>query len=163
MNLVDLVVAGVAAVSTLISFKRGFVKEALSLVSWVAAFIVARVFSGHLAPLMSDYIVSPSLQLGVAFVILFATTLVVGAMLNHLLAEMVRLTGLSGTDRLFGMVFGLARGMIVALVIITILSRTPFIEDKWWKKSMLIPHFMVIEEWAREVLVDYSSDFMDQF
>lgn len=163
MNSVDLVIAGVVALSTLISIKRGFVKEALSLISWIVAFTVARIFSGQLAPLLADYITVPSLRLGVAFVLLFAATLVVGAMINHLLGEMVRLTGLSGTDRLFGMVFGLARGLIITLVVIAILSITPLTDDEWWQESMLIPHFMLIEEWSKVTFVDYSSELMEQF
>lgn len=163
MNSVDLVIAGVVALSTLISIKRGFVKEALSLISWIVAFTVARIFSGQLDPLLADYITVPSLRLGVAFVLLFAATLVVGAMINHLLGEMVRLTGLSGTDRLFGMVFGLARGLIITLVVIAILSITPLTDDEWWQESMLIPHFMLIEEWSKVTFVDYSSELMEQF
>ncbi|HJN51280.1 MAG: CvpA family protein [Pseudomonadales bacterium] len=163
MNSVDLVIAGVVVLSAVISIKRGFVKEALSLVSWIVAFSVARIFGGQLAPLLSGYITSPSLRLGVAFALLFAATLVVGAMINHLVAEMVRLTGLSGIDRLFGMVFGLGRGLIITLVVVTIISITPLTGDDWWQESMLIPHFMLIEEWSKATFLDYSSEVMEQF
>lgn len=163
MSSVDLVIAAVVGLSTLISIKRGFVKEALSLISWIAAFTVARIFSGQLAPLLAEHITVLSLRLGVAFALLFAATLVVGAMINHLLGEMVRMTGLSGTDRLFGMVFGLARGLIIALVVIAILSITPLTDDEWWQESMLIPHFMLIEEWSKATFVDYSSELVEQF
>jgi|TARA_Y100000310_G_scaffold344911_1_gene460444 membrane protein required for colicin V production len=162
MNSVDLVIAGVVVVSTLISIKRGFVKEVLSLVSWAVAFIVARIFGGQLAPLLADYISTPQLRLGVAFGLLFAATLVVGAMINHLVSEMVRMTGLKGTDRLFGMVFGLARGLVITLVVVTVLSITPLTDDEWWQESMLIPHFMLIEEWSKATFLDYSSEVMEQ-
>lgn len=162
MSSVDLVIAAVVGLSTLISIKRGFVKEALSLISWVVAFTVARIFSGQLASLLADHITVSSLRLAVAFALLFAATLVVGAMINHLLGEMVRMTGLSGTDRLFGMVFGLARGLIITLVVIAILSITPLTDDEWWQESMLIPHFMLIEEWSKATFVDYSSELMEQ-
>jgi len=162
MNSVDLAIAGIVAFSTLISLSRGFVKEALSLISWVAAFIIARMFSGQLAPLLSEYIALPSLQLGAAFALLFAGTIVVGAMINHLVAEMVRMTGLSGTDRLFGMVFGLGRGLIITVVIITILSITPMTEDKWWQESTLIPHFMLIVEWSKATFLEHSGEIMEQ-
>ena len=162
MNLFDFVIAGIVAFSTLISIRRGFVKEALSLVSWIAAFIIARMFSGQLAVLLDTHIASSSLRLGVAFSMLFAATLVVGAMINHLVGEMVRLTGLSGTDRLFGMVFGLARGLIVIVAVVTIVNVTPLSNDDWWEESMLIPHFMLIAEWSQAMFLDYSGEFMEQ-
>lgn len=163
MSSVDLVIAGVVAFSTLISLKRGFVKEALSLVSWIAAAIIARMFSGQVAELLVEQIAAPSLRLGVAFALLFAATLVVGAMINHLVGEMVRMTGLSGTDRLFGMVFGLARGLIITVVVITLMSVTPLTNDAWWQDSILIPHFELIVEWSKATFADYSSEVMEQF
>lgn len=163
MNSVDLVIAGVVAFSTLISLKRGFVKEALSLVSWIAAMIIARMFSSQVAELLIEQIATATLRLGVAFALLFAATLVVGAMINHLVGEMVRLTGLSGMDRLFGMVFGMARGLIITVVAITLMGITPLTDDKWWQDSVLIPHFELIVEWSKVTFANYSSEVMEQF
>ncbi|MDO6805115.1 CvpA family protein, partial [Wenyingzhuangia sp. 1_MG-2023] len=106
MAVVDWVILAVLGISSLISLKRGFVREALSLAVWIGAFVVARMFSGNLATLLTDYIETNSLRWIAAFVVLFLGTLAIGAMVNHLIVEVVRLTGLSGTDRILGMVFG---------------------------------------------------------
>src|SRR5690554_7931116 len=109
MNWADWCIVGVLCVSCLISIKRGFVKEAMSLAVWVVAFIIASVFDDRLAFLLTDLIPTPSLRAMTAFAILFVATLLVGAMVNYLIGELVRITGLSGTDRLFGMVFEIGR------------------------------------------------------
>ena len=164
MNWADWTIVGILSVSCLISIKRGFVKEALSLVVWIAAFIIAMVFSDRLALLLTDLISTPSVRNIAAFAILFAATLIVGAMVNYLIGELVRMTGLSGTDRLFGMVFGLARGALVVLAIVILLpSMVPVDEDNWWQQSRLIPRFLVFEDWARETTASVTGWFMAFF
>ncbi len=150
MNWADWAILAILTVSALISIKRGFVKEALSLAVWVLAFIVALTFGERLALVMEGLISTPSVREIVAFVALFAATLVVGAMVNHLVGEVVRLTGLSGTDRLFGMVFGLARGLVLVMALLILVPMViPVREDAWWQESALVPHFLTFEDWAR--------------
>src|SRR5690606_4861417 len=132
LNLADGIILFIIAVSALISLRRGFTREAFSLLTWGAAFVVARLFSPALDALMVDQIETPSLRLAVAFGVLVVLTLVIGALINHLLGELVRVTGLSGTDRLLGMVFGAIRGVLLVVVLVA-LGRQLFIEDPWWQ------------------------------
>src|SRR5690625_7128300 len=122
MNWADWVILDMLLVSSLISIKRGFVKEALSLATWLVAFIVAMLFSDRLALLLINLIDTPSVREMVVFAVLFASTLVVGAMVTHLVSELVRMTGLAGTDRFFGMIFGMARGLVVVMALLLLLS-----------------------------------------
>jgi membrane protein required for colicin V production len=157
MSVVDWIIVGIVLLSTLVSIKRGFVKEALSLVTWISAFVIARLFASQLSTLLADYIESPSMRLAVAFGLLFVATLIVGALLSHLVGEFVRVTGLSGTDRMFGMVFGLARGLLVLVVGAGLMRLTPLTEDEWWKDSHLIPEILEVEEWSRELFVELTG------
>jgi membrane protein required for colicin V production len=151
MNWADWTIVGIVAVSGLISLQRGFVREALSLVNWGLAFIIAITFRDQLALLLADAVETPSLREMLSFGILFAATLIVGALVNHLICELVKITGLSGTDRLFGMLFGLTRGVIVVLAILLLLpSVVPVDKDSWWQQSQLIPRFLLLEDWSRE-------------
>lgn len=160
MNLADGVILFIIAVSALISVRRGFMREAFSLVTWVAAFVVARLFGPGLEVMLEASIETPSIRMAVAFGSLFAATLIVGALINHLLGELVRVTGLSGTDRLFGMVFGAVRGMVVVIVLVA-LAGPMFVEDAWWQQSMLVPQFAMMEDWSRQVAEEFVAFLMN--
>lgn len=160
MNLADGIILFVIAVSALLSVRRGFTREAFSLFTWVAAFIIARLFSPALELLLEGQIETPSLRMAVAFGTLFVLTLVVGALISHLLGELIRVTGLSGTDRLLGMVFGALRGVVLMVVLIA-LGRHMFAEDPWWQQSSMVPHFVMLESWTRQVGEDVLAFVMN--
>jgi membrane protein required for colicin V production len=165
MNWADWTILGILVLSALISLKRGFVKEALSLATWVAAVIIAILFSDRLAILLIDQIETPSIRELVAFALLFIATLLVGAMVGYVIGALVRITGLSGTDRLLGMLFGLARGFVVVMALLIFLPQIlPLEQDQWWHESLLIPHFLEFETWARAVAgqtVQFFSSLFD--
>ncbi len=158
MNWADYAILAVLTVSSLISLKRGFIKEALSMANWVLAFIIAVTFRDPLSSMFVAYIATPSLREMLAFAILFAATLIVGAMVNHLISELVRMTGLGGTDKFLGVLFGVVRGFVVIMAILLIVPPIiPINEDLWWKESLLIPHFLGVENWARAIFGDLVS------
>jgi membrane protein required for colicin V production len=152
----DGVFLAVIAISTLLSLRRGFVKESLSLAAWISAFIVARIFAPNLEVLLADSISTASLRYIAAFAILFISVLLVGALVNKLVCELVRITGLSTTDRILGMFFGLARGVILSIVAVALLRLTPLENDDWWKQSVAIETLQMLEKWSRKTLEDSS-------
>lgn len=160
MNLADGIILFVIAVSALLSIRRGFTREAFSLATWVAAFLVARLFGPGLEVMLEPSIETPSARLATAFGILFAATLVVGALINHLLGEVVRVTGLTSTDRLLGMVFGAVRGIVLVIVMVA-LGRGLFAEDPWWRDSALVSQFAMMEDWSRRVAGDFLAWIMN--
>ena len=152
MNWADWAIIAIVGVSALISVARGFVREALSLAVWVAALVVAMNFYHLLAQQFTNLIDTPSLQLIAAWATLFIATLIVGMLATYLIGRLVKATGLSGTDRLIGMLFGVARGLILVLVILVLLPKAlPVDEDPWWRQSTMIPHFLKFEHWAGEM------------
>lgn len=158
---VDYAIIIVIALSTLISLTRGFVREAFSLAIWIAAFFVASWFYQDLAVYFTSFTDS-TVRNGLAAVILFVLTLIVGALVNFLLGKLVDGTGLTGTDRVLGLVFGAARGvLIVTLVLFVIDSFTALAASDWWQQSQLIPHFAVFVQWFFEFL-ESNSSFLPQ-
>ena len=152
MNWADWAIIAIVAISALISVVRGFVREALSLAIWVAALVVAMHFHHALAQQFTNLIDTPSLQLITAWITLFIATLIAGMLLTYLIGQLVKATGLSGTDRLIGMLFGVARGLILVLVVLVLLPKAvPVNEDPWWRQSALIAHFLEFEHWAAEM------------
>ena len=151
MTWADWAIIAVLGISALISVVRGFVKEAVSLLIWLAAAVIASIFHDQLAVWMIDWISTPSLRMLTAWVALFVAVLLVGGILNYLLGKLVEATGLSGTDRLLGLIFGLVRGLIILMFIVIVLPEVlPVNQDLWWNESILIPFFLQYEDWARE-------------
>ncbi len=164
MTWADWAIIAVLGLSALISVVRGFVKEAVSLLIWVAAAVVASIFHDQLAVWMVDLITTPSLRLLTAWVVLFVVLLIIGGILNYLLGKLVEATGLSGTDRLMGLLFGLARGLIILMTIVILLPNVlPVDQDLWWQESKLIPYFLQYEDWARDTgaaVVDFLKNLL---
>ena len=144
---VDWMIIAIMVVSMLMSFRRGFVQEAISLGTWFVAIILARLFAENFAVLLEPYIETNSIRLGASYLILFVGTLIVGGMVNYLVGEFVTMTGLTGTDRFLGMLFGLARGGIVVLLIVAGLHYlAPVKDDGWYTESKLIPKLVTVVE-----------------
>lgn len=150
MNLLDWAIIAIIAVSGLISVWRGFVKEAISLATWLAAFVIALLFAGKLATLLPSGIESPMVRWGLAAIGLFMATLLAGGLLNFLVASLVDRTGLSGTDRSLGIVFGLLRGFVIVSLGVLVASDTALHAEPWWEESRLAPHFEPFAEWIRQ-------------
>ncbi|AWF80607.1 colicin V production CvpA [Microbulbifer sp. A4B17] len=164
MNWADWIILAIVGISTLIGLSRGFIKETLSLLTWIAAFIVAMMFRDQLAPMLSNLVDTPSLQMIAAFAILFIGTLLAGAGLNMVLSAFVEATGLSGTDRVLGMAFGLVRGAIVVMALLILApALVPVEQDSWWNQSVLIPHFLEFEDSARELASSVKEFFVKLF
>ena len=157
---VDYVIIGIIGLSALISLVRGFVREALSLAVWVFAFWISWQFFRDLA-LHLDWVSVPSVRLGVAFALLFVTTLIIGGLVNYLVGQLVDKTGLTGTDRMIGILFGAARGMLLVAVLVLLAGLTPLPEDPWWGQSLLIGYFQELAIWLKSLLpADIGERFM---
>ena len=155
---IDFVILGIIALSAVVSLVRGFVREAMSLATWLAAFFVASHFYADLSALLD--ITDPLIRNGTAIAILFVLTLILGALVNYIVSQLVDKTGLSGTDRVLGVCFGAVRGvLIVAALLFFIDTMTGFSQSLWWQQSVLIPEFSIVIQWFFS-LVQNSSSFL---
>lgn len=162
MNWFDLLLVTIIAISALISLARGFIKEMISLATWIIGIWVAFKYSSNVTSLIDSYVNLSSLPAGVrtliSFAVVFMLVLIGGAIFNFLISMLLVKTGLSGTDRLVGVLFGLARGVLLTSVIILLLSTTAFAQDDWYRSSTLIPHMQGIVDWLRGILPQKITD-----
>ncbi len=152
MGWFDIIILVVILISALISLVRGFVKESISLATWLAAGFLALSYYLVLSDILNSYIESPTISQAVAFAILFITTLIVGAIINFMISQVVDKTGLSGTDKTLGVIFGAARGVLIVSMIVLFAGLTPMPSESWWKESMLVEHFMGIALWIKDLM-----------
>ncbi len=156
MNQVDTAILIVIAISSVFGLWRGFVKEMLSLVSWIAALVVARLYSEPVAGLLENVIQSSSIRYVTAFSILFIIVMLLGTLINHFLNKVLAITGLKLLDRLLGALFGVTRGIVIVLVILFIL-RVFVSETEWWQQSTLIPYGMSMIEQSQGYLGEFGD------
>lgn len=153
MNYLDLVLGGIVLLSALIGLARGLVKEVLSLIAWAVAIYVAWRFAepmaeDHIRKFIDDALISYL----AAFGILFLVTLFVVGLLNMIIAQILTSTGLSGFDRFLGMLFGLARGLVIGALVVFVIGLTPLTKESWWLTSRLAPGFENVGAWGWERL-----------
>ena len=161
MPWIDYAIIALVALSAVIGLFRGFVREALSLLAWAAAIFVALSFAPLAGAYLEPYIETNSIRHVAAFAGLFLATLIVGAIINYLLVLLVRKSGIGGTDRFLGLIFGVARGGVVVAILVLLAGLTPLPEDAWWQESQTIPHFEKAAVWMRGFLPeDVAGDFM---
>lgn len=155
-NQVDIVILIITVLSSMFGLWRGLLKEVLSLLTWIAALLVSRVYSEPLAGLMTGMIENDGIRYVTAFAMLFVTVMMFGTFLNFLISKLLNVTGLKLADRLLGAVFGVARGVIIVLVILFITSM--FVsETELWQQSQLIPYGMDLIEKSQVFIGDMNS------
>lgn len=132
----DYAVLAIVGVSVLLSIMRGFVREVLALISWVAAFIVARLYALELVPLLPEAIPNEELKMLAAFLIVFLTTLLLCSLLAIALSHIFKKVGLGWIDRGLGAVFGVLRGVLVVCILVLLAGFTGLPRDPMWRNAM---------------------------
>lgn len=160
MSWVDWCIIAVLALSVLMGLFRGFIGEVLALACWVAAFWIAWVFGPRLAESLTAIDV-PSARIMLGYAICFLAVLLAGAVLTFLVRKLIAGSGLTGSDRLLGMVFGLVRGIALVTLLVLILGFTPLAKDPWWQHSQLLPTFQRMAGWISAQLPPDVAKYLD--
>ena len=160
MNWADYCIIGVLALSVLMGLWRGLIGEILALACWVVAIWVAWRFGPQVAAQFTA-VELPSARMLLGYVLCFVAVLIAGAILGFLLRKLISGSGLSGTDRLLGMIFGLARGIVLMTLVVLLLGFTPFPRDPWWHQSQLLPSFQNAAQWAAAHMPAEATKYLD--
>ncbi len=151
---VDYCILGLIGLSAFIGLMRGLVREVFSLGLWAGAGWMALHYNPALSVYLEHAIALESARMAVSFVLVFIGVLMAGGLVVFVLGKLVSSTGLDGADRLSGLLFGVARGALIAAVLVLLAGVTPLPEQPWWKQSKLIPPFQALAVWLRGQIPD---------
>ncbi len=139
MPALDWVFLAVLAISVLIGLWRGFVYELLSLVTWIAAFVVAQWLAPDVAQWLPMGDASQPMRFAVAFGLVFIAAVFAGGLLAALARRMIQAVGLRPADRLLGTAFGVLRGVVIVLAVAVVFLLTPLRDSELWIESQGAP------------------------
>lgn len=172
LSWIDIGIIVIFFVSIVISIFRGFVKEAISLISWILAIWLAITFSGQVASFLpasideatfnlgTNELEVSKLRVGIAFILIVVASLIIGALVNYILGKITHTSVLRGIDRMLGAFFGLARGAIVVVLFVLVAALTSFPHTDNWQSSQLLPPF---ELTARNVVEFLPPEYSKYF
>ncbi len=147
MPIIDITIFTGIFVSMLVGIVRGFLREAISITALLAAIWAALSFGPDVGAIAESWMRAEELRLWFGRILVFAIILSIGGLLGWGIARLVRLSVLSGVDRLLGSLFGVARGVLLIALLILGGQFAGFDNDGWWQRSNAIPYFEVVTEW----------------
>ena len=161
MTLFDHAVRAITGFSVLTGLLRGFTREVIALASWAVAFLVASVYGGDAAPLLARQIPDDHWRALAAVVAVFFATLIVMSIIARLMAKLINSAGLGFEDRVLGGLFGLARGLLVVLVLVLLAGLTALPRQTVWKDAMLAASLVqlavIVKQWLPQDWAKYIA------
>ncbi|MGV3492337.1 MAG: CvpA family protein [Ramlibacter sp.] len=136
MAILDWTVLAVLALSVLLGLFRGLVYEVLSVLNWLAAFLLAQWLAPQVAQLLPLAAAGEPIRYAAGFVLVFIAALFAGGLLAWLTRKLVEAVGLAPVDRTLGGLFGLVRGTVAVLALAVVVHLTGLKEATWWTESM---------------------------
>tara|TARA_B100001989_G_C24296831_1_gene343790 strand:- start:81 stop:551 length:471 start_codon:yes stop_codon:yes gene_type:complete len=125
---------------------RGFVRELMSIFSWVLCILVAYMYYGTLADYARTFLPGEFLPFIIAFVIIFTTGLLIMSIISKQVSKTVKESPLNSLDRLLGFLFGLTKGIIMVVFVAFILEFTGF-QAEWWSNSKTKTGYHLLEKY----------------
>lgn len=138
MTAFDYGVIAILLASLALGLWRGLIGEVLALLAWILAALAAWQFGPEIGALMTA-IADPGLRVLAGYAAVFFAVLVVLGLLRLAVRGLLKALGLTAVDRLLGVLFGLARGMLIVLVVVAVGGMTSAPKAPWWKDASLAP------------------------
>jgi membrane protein required for colicin V production len=149
MTVFDLIVIAIVVVSVGISIWRGMVREVLALASWIGAFWIAKELAGFTATWLPDSLANPGLRLMIGFIFVMLTSLLVFSVTGMLIVHLVKVAGLTASDRMLGAAFGLLRGLLIAVTVVLLGGMTSAPREPYWRDALLSAPLEAAALWVK--------------
>ena len=161
-TLVDMALGLGLLLSMVVGAWRGLITEVLSLMGWGVSYFAAQWFGPQVGLQLPVGAPGDRLNALAGMMTTFVAAWLAWALLSWALREVIKASGLSGTDRLLGASFGLIRGLLVALVVYTLVSMTPLTRWEPWVASRTVPWMHVLLEGLKPMLPDSVSQYLPE-
>lgn len=152
MPWIDIVIIAIFALSILVGIYRGFVKETLSVVSWVLAAFAAFQFGEQASVYIKPYVKQEPLDLAIAYVAVFLISLILFSIISHIISQVFESSGMKGVDRSIGSLFGILRAAAIIVALILVGRFMAMDNQQWWIDSKFIPYFEPLVDWFKSYL-----------
>jgi membrane protein required for colicin V production len=154
MNTTDYLVILAVIISAVVGSLRGYLREAIALVTWIVALFIAWHFSDRIAPHLGGLLAVSPVSTWAARVIIVTLLLLLGTGIGVTVAHFVRLSIFNAMDRFLGFAFGFFRGVVLLGVFVILAQLLRLDGDRWWRQSVLMPYGESIANGLRVVIGD---------
>ena len=154
MGVFDLIIAAVFLISILVGIMRGFIRESLSIISWIAAIWLAITFCVQAGDFLGQYIDVPNQQFRTwgGFALVFVGTLFAFSVVSYIIAKIFVRGAVKGTDRILGIGFGALRAAAIVVAFVIIVRGLGMNNAQWWQDSQLLPYFKPAASYVNSLL-----------
>lgn len=161
MSLLDLALLAIIGVSALFGLMRGFVGVLVSIAAWLLAGWAAFHFGAETARWMSSDGPPTASELLGGYALSFIAVMLFVGLVGWVVRQLVKTIGLSGVDRLLGLVLGLLRGAFVASVLVLLTGFTSLPREPEWQRSAVIPALLPVAQWLSVWLPEWTVQELD--
>ncbi|MEC7030520.1 MAG: CvpA family protein [Pseudomonadota bacterium] len=156
-NWFDWIIVTIISISGLYGITRGFIKEAVTVTAWVFAAWVSYVYADDLAIYLEPHIETSSMRVALMVLAVFIVVLSLSSILRQVFRLIIDKVGLVGLDHVLGLVFGVFRGAVLAMLLMIALLNLGFGNDKWWADSFMVEKLSGIMDMIPEHLPDEAK------
>jgi membrane protein required for colicin V production len=160
MSSTDWILSTILAASMLLGVWRGLVYEVLSVIGWIAAFVLAQWFAPTVAAQLPMESSGDTLRYAAAFVLVFVASVFAAGLISALMKKVISAVGLRPVDRMLGAIFGLFRGVILLLAVSVVVHMTALQESEWWLESKGAPMLITLLKGLRPMLPEKFGAFL---
>jgi membrane protein required for colicin V production len=152
MIAVDYIIVAIVVVSAIMGLVRGLLREAIAVITWFLAIVLAWSFAPSLEPLLGGVLEGSPMRIWAARVIIFVGVLLIGGAIGVIVTHYVRVSMFAGMDKFLGFVFGIIRGVVIVGAFTIAIQALRMDEDPRWQNSRLMPYASGVADALRGIV-----------
>lgn len=149
MIAVDYIILVILLISAIMGLVRGLLREAIAVITWILAIILAWTFASSLEPLLGGVLVGSPMRIWAARIIIFIGVLLLGGATSVVVAQYVRVSIFNALDKFLGLVFGILRGVLMIGAFTIVIQTLRMDQDRSWQNSRLMPYAIGVADALR--------------